>query len=56
MSVSILVDMNLSPEWVPLLTHAGWPSVHWSQVGDSRAADMIILVRSSFSSSALCGS
>ena len=34
MSLSILVDMNLSVEWVPRLVAEGYPSVHWSQVGD----------------------
>ena len=43
MSLSILVGMNLSPEWVPLLTAEGWPSVHWSQVGDPAAEDAMIM-------------
>ena len=29
MSIAILVDMNLSPDWVPLLQGHGWPTVHW---------------------------
>jgi predicted nuclease of predicted toxin-antitoxin system len=37
--VKILLDMNLSPEWVPFLTSAGFDSVHWSAVGDPRASD-----------------
>jgi predicted nuclease of predicted toxin-antitoxin system len=37
--VKILVDMNLSPEWVPFLRQAGVVSVHWSAVGDPRATD-----------------
>jgi predicted nuclease of predicted toxin-antitoxin system len=43
MSVSILVDMNLSPEWVPLLRQAGFPATHWSEVGDPRAPDVAIM-------------
>jgi predicted nuclease of predicted toxin-antitoxin system len=43
MSVRILVDMNLSVEWVPLLTGGGWPAVHWSAVGDPRATDATIM-------------
>lgn len=39
MTISILVDMNLSPDWVPLLGKHGWISVHWSQVGDPWASD-----------------
>jgi predicted nuclease of predicted toxin-antitoxin system len=36
MSVRVLVDMNLSPDWVPLLQRQGWAAVHWSAVGDPR--------------------
>jgi len=43
MSVAILVDMNLSPDWVPLLEGHGWPTVHWSSVGDPRAGDAVIM-------------
>jgi len=43
MSLRILVDMNLSPEWIPLLEEAGWPAVHWSLVGDPRADDATIM-------------
>jgi len=43
MSVPIVVDMNLSVEWIPLLEHAGWPAVHWSAVGDPRAEDPTIM-------------
>jgi len=43
MSLSIVVDMNLSPAWVPLLRGHGWPAIHWSQVGDPRATDRKIM-------------
>ncbi|MCL4194316.1 MAG: DUF5615 family PIN-like protein [Thermoguttaceae bacterium] len=43
MSIKILIDMNLSPDWVPLLQNAGWSAAHWSTVGDPRAADRSIL-------------
>jgi predicted nuclease of predicted toxin-antitoxin system len=33
----ILVDMNLSTEWISLLQVAGHQAVHWSDVGDPRA-------------------
>ena len=39
MSLRIVVDMNLSVEWIPLLEQAGWPARHWSAVGDPRAED-----------------
>jgi predicted nuclease of predicted toxin-antitoxin system len=35
--------MNLSPDWVNLLTEAGWEAVHWSKIGDFRAADSEIM-------------
>lgn len=35
MSVQIVVDMNLSPDWVPmLLSSYGWSATHWSTIGD----------------------
>jgi predicted nuclease of predicted toxin-antitoxin system len=43
MSVPIVVDMNLSVEWIPLLEQAGWRAVHWSAVGDPRAEDATIM-------------
>ena len=43
MSVSIVVDMNLSVEWIPFLNQAGWPAVHWSDVGDPHAEDATIM-------------
>jgi predicted nuclease of predicted toxin-antitoxin system len=39
MTIKILVDMNLSPEWVPVLVREGWEAVHWSAVGDPHAPD-----------------
>jgi len=39
MTIKILVDMNLSPEWVPALVREGWEAVHWSAVGNPRAPD-----------------
>ena len=43
MSLPILVDMNLSPEWVPLLAQAGWPAVHWSSLGPADAEDQTLM-------------
>jgi predicted nuclease of predicted toxin-antitoxin system len=37
--VKVLLDMNLSPVWVPYLKAAGVTAVHWSTVGDPRAED-----------------
>lgn len=44
MSVKILIDMNLSPDWVALLQNAGWTTTHWSNVGDPKATDRTIMV------------
>ena len=43
MSLAVLVDMNLSIEWVPILEQAGWPTVHWSQVGRPDAEDTALM-------------
>ncbi len=41
--MNVLVDMNLSPEWVAVLQAAGHDAVHWSAVGEPRASDAEIL-------------
>lgn len=41
--MKILVDMNLSPDWVTVLINHGITAVHWSTVGDPRAEDSIIM-------------
>ena len=43
MRVNVLIDMNLSPDWVPVLQRRRWPAVHWSTVGDPRATDRTIM-------------
>jgi predicted nuclease of predicted toxin-antitoxin system len=43
MSVNVLLDMNLSPDWVPVLQRHGWTAIHWSTVGDPRATDRTIM-------------
>ena len=43
MSVQLVVDMNLSVEWVAELARHGWSAVHWSAVGDPRADDSVIM-------------
>ena len=43
MRPTLLVDMNLSPQWIPALQQYGWQAVHWSDVGDSRASDREIM-------------
>jgi predicted nuclease of predicted toxin-antitoxin system len=41
--VKVLVDMNLSPEWLRALEQTGWPASHWSSVGSPTAADTDLL-------------
>lgn len=41
--MKLVVDMNLSPEWVGLLSRHGWLASHWSEVGDCRAPDSEIM-------------
>lgn len=35
--------MNLPPRWVEFLASQGFEAAHWSQVGDERASDHILL-------------
>jgi hypothetical protein len=37
--VKVLVDVNLSPAWVAVLAAHRIEAVHWTSVGDPRAAD-----------------
>ncbi|MCX8016903.1 MAG: DUF5615 family PIN-like protein [Rhodocyclaceae bacterium] len=39
MMLRLLIDMNLSPAWVPVLAAAGFEAVHWSDVGRPDAPD-----------------
>lgn len=43
MSVQLVVDMNLSPEWVAELARHGWSATHWSTVGDPAAEDSVVM-------------
>lgn len=37
--MKILLDMNLSPAWQPVLQHAGFEVFHWSELGATNAPD-----------------
>jgi predicted nuclease of predicted toxin-antitoxin system len=39
----LIVDMNLSPRWVGLLTDAGFEAVHWRDLGPGNAPDSQIM-------------
>jgi predicted nuclease of predicted toxin-antitoxin system len=41
--LSIVIDMNLSPDWAPALTQQGYGAVHWSSIGNPRAGDSTIM-------------
>jgi predicted nuclease of predicted toxin-antitoxin system len=41
--MKVLIDMNLSPRWLDLLTGGGLEAVHWSAVGAGNAPDLEIM-------------
>ena len=41
--MKLLLDMNVSPVWVSFFAQHGWEALHWSTIGDPRAADREIL-------------
>jgi predicted nuclease of predicted toxin-antitoxin system len=43
MTLRLLIDMNLSVEWVTALALHDISAVHWSTVGDPRATDSTLL-------------
>lgn len=43
MTLKLVIDMNLSPDWVDSLEDVGRHSVHWSSIGDPKARDSEIM-------------
>jgi predicted nuclease of predicted toxin-antitoxin system len=43
--IRLVLDMNLSPQWVAFPGSAGHEAIHWSSVGDVRATDDAIMTR-----------
>ena len=41
--MKIVIDMNLSPQWVSILKSAGYEAIHWSKVGAANAPDREIM-------------
>lgn len=39
----VVVDMNLTPDWVPYLVAAGFEAVHWRNLGAVDAVDSVIM-------------
>ena len=43
MSLKVLIDMNLTPQWVSVFERNGCEARHWSKVGDPHATDSTIM-------------
>ena len=41
--MKIIIDMNLSPQWVPILKSAGHEAIHWSEIDMPNAPDREIM-------------
>jgi len=41
--VKLLIDMNLSPEFVAVFVREGWQAVHWASVGSPAASDREVM-------------
>ncbi len=41
--MKVLIDMNLSPDWVEVFTRSGLNAIHWSSIGDPRAIDQTVM-------------
>lgn len=40
--MKLLIDMNLSPRWVPSLNAAGFEAIHWRDIGRATDPDTVI--------------
>jgi predicted nuclease of predicted toxin-antitoxin system len=45
--MKFLIDMNLSPLWIPFLNQKGFEAIHWSDVGPPTALDSEIMEHAS---------
>jgi predicted nuclease of predicted toxin-antitoxin system len=43
--MKLLIDMNLTPDWVPYLEAAGFAAEHWSSLGPVTAPDTEIITQ-----------
>ena len=41
--MKIVIDMNLSPEWISILETAGHEAIHWLSIGNPQATDKTIM-------------
>ena len=44
--MKLLLDMNLSRLWIPVLRGAGFEAVHWSEIGTAVSPDPEIMALS----------
>ena len=42
--MKILIDMNLSPQWIDVFKTANYECLHWSDIGSPNASDREILL------------
>lgn len=42
--MKVLIDMNLSPQWIDVFTEEQIESIHWSTIGDPAATDREIMI------------
>jgi predicted nuclease of predicted toxin-antitoxin system len=43
MSLRLLIDMNLTVDWIAVLASNGFSSVHWSPIGPHEAPDQVLM-------------
>lgn len=41
--IKLVVDIGLPPAWVEVFAKHGWPALHWSNIGDPRAKDPVVM-------------
>ncbi|MEZ4674188.1 MAG: DUF5615 family PIN-like protein [Caldilineaceae bacterium] len=41
--MKILLDMNMSHQWVDVFQRQGWEAVHWSSIGNRTDSDQVIM-------------
>lgn len=41
--MKILIDMNMSHEWVAVFQRQSWDAIHWSSIGERTDSDKVIM-------------
>jgi predicted nuclease of predicted toxin-antitoxin system len=52
--MKLLLDMNLSQLWVPVLQEAGFEAVHWSEIGAATTPDPEIMAYAKSNGYTIC--